>query len=202
MSLLREPLFHFLIAGIVLFLIYGWVGDREPERDTIVVTQGKVDQIVDLWVRTRQRPPTENELKGLIDDWIIEEIMYREAKSLGLDEDDTIIRRRLRQKMEFIAEDVADAAPATDDELRDYFDEHADRFALDAKISFRHIFFNVDERGESATDDAIAARNQLQAGSSGPGTLWRRSSVALRTGGQQYARKYRQCLARHSRMSC
>ena len=168
MNLLKEPLFHFLLGGLVLFLIYGWVGDREAERDTIVVTQGKVDQIIDLWVRTRQRPPTENELKGLIDDWVIEEIMYREAKTLGLDEDDTIIRRRLRQKMEFIAEDFADASPPTDDQLHTYFEEHADEFALDARITFRHVFFNVDERGGSATDDAITARDQLQAGLADP----------------------------------
>lgn len=164
MKFLKEPLVHFLALGALLFVLYGVIGDEQDRPNKIVVTQGKVDNITELWIRTRQRPPTQEELQGLIDDYIIEEILYREAKALGLDEDDTIIRRRLRQKMEFIADDVAAIAEPTDQDLQQFMDEHAQAFRLDALITFEQIFFNEDRRGEAAVDDAVAARDRLIAG--------------------------------------
>lgn len=161
MKFLKEPLVHFLTLGALLFVLYGVIGDEQDRPNKIVVTQGKVDNITELWIRTRQRPPTQEELQGLIDDYIIEEILYREAKALGLDEDDTIIRRRLRQKMEFIADDVAAIAEPTDQDLQQFMDEHAHLFRLDALITFEQIFFNEDRRGEAVADDAVAARDRL-----------------------------------------
>lgn len=164
MKMLKEPLVHFLLIGAALFVLYALVGDDSDQPDQIVVTQAKVDHLIELWVRTRQRPPTQQELSGLVDDYIIEEVLYREAKAMGLDEGDTIIRRRLRQKMEFIAEDLAALSEPSDQDLQLYLDEHPDAFALDARISFEHIFFNEDRRGESTFDDAVQARGQIAAG--------------------------------------
>ena len=164
MKLLKEPLVHFLLLGGFLFLLYGWVGDDERAPDEIVVTQAKIDHLIEIWMRTRQRPPTTQELKGLIDDYVIEEILYREAKALNLDEDDTIIRRRLRQKMEFIAEDLAAIKEPTEEDLRAYLESNPDQFRLDASISFEHIFYNEDKRGESVASDAAADLDALKTG--------------------------------------
>jgi len=164
LTFLKEPLVHFLALGALLFVLYGLIGD-EPDRPTeIVVTEGRVDNIIELWIKTRQRLPTQVELAGLIDDYVIEEILYREAKALRLDEDDTIIRRRLRQKMEFVADDVAAIAKPTDQDLQKFLEEHPEVFRLDALITFEQIFFNQDRRGETTVDDAVAARDKLIAG--------------------------------------
>ena len=101
MKLLREPLVHFLALGVVLYLISGLVGDSAGEReDSILVGAGQIRQLEETFARTWQRPPTVQELDGLIEEHIREEVYYREALAMGLERDDTIIRRRLRQKLE------------------------------------------------------------------------------------------------------
>src|SRR5687767_8844359 len=114
MQLLREPLVHFLLLGAVLFGGFALVGDRSSARTGhIVVTAGHLEHLTVSFTRTRQRPPTAPELAGLIDDYIRDEVLYREALTMGLDRDDTIIRRRLRQKLEFLTEEVSDTAATT-----------------------------------------------------------------------------------------
>ena len=112
-ALLREPLLHFLVLGAAVFAAYGLVskgGREEPGR--LVVTKGQVESMVVGFTRTWQRPPKPEELEGLIRDRVREEVYYREAMALGLDKDDTIIRRRLRQKLEFLTDDLVVQAPA------------------------------------------------------------------------------------------
>jgi hypothetical protein len=109
--LLKEPLVHFLLLALAIFGLYGLTsGKTEPRHDEIVVTGGKIEQLAGLFIKIRQRPPTTVELKELIDDHVKEEILYREALALGLDKDDTVIRRRLRLKMEFLSQAQAEAA--------------------------------------------------------------------------------------------
>ena len=116
----REPLVHFVVLGAILFALAQWRGGGAG-ANAIVITPGQVDAMVATFTRTWQRPPTDEELKGLIDDSVREELAVREAVALGLDRDDTVIRRRLRQKVEFIVEGEVDATPVTDAELQAYF---------------------------------------------------------------------------------
>lgn len=155
MKLFREPLLHFLILGAGLFLLFGAVADRTGERvDQIVVSSGQIDHLVEVWTKTWQRPPTSGELQGLIKDYIKEEILYREARAMGLDKDDTIIRRRLRQKMEFLAEDVAAAAEPTDEQLRAFLEENRDKFRVERGVTFSHVYLNRERRGTALAGDA------------------------------------------------
>ena len=110
------------------------------------------------------RPPTAQELKGLADDYIAEEIYYREAIAMGLDRDDTVIRRRLRQKMEFISEDLASAAKPTDAQLQQYLEQHADKFVQASRLTFQQVFFSSEKRGQAASRDAESLLAELQAG--------------------------------------
>ena len=160
---LREPLVHFLALGALLFLVFQWWGGGGPGSSRIVITPGQIDALVVGFTRTWQRPPTERELKGLIDDYVREEIAVREAMAAGLDRDDTVIRRRLRQKLEFIAEDTIDATPATDAELEAWLDAHPDRFRTEPEVSLRQVYVSVDRRGESARADAEALLARLRA---------------------------------------
>ena len=162
-TLLREPLLHFLLLGAALFGVYGLARDRAPHRtDQIVVPQSQIEQLVIGFTRTWQRPPTVEELTGLIEDRIREEVLYREAMSMGLDRDDTIVRRRLRQKLEFLIPDLASqmAAPSEHD-LQAYLDQHANTYRGEPTVSFDQVFFDRERRGRSTRADAESALTRL-----------------------------------------
>ena len=128
-KVLREPLVHFLALGSLLFLFFAWrAGGSGAGSNRIVITPGHVERLASGFARTRQRPPTEAELKEMVDDHVKEEIAVREASAMGLDRDDTIIRRRLRQKLEFLVEDAVPPAPPTDAEVRAWVNTHPDAF--------------------------------------------------------------------------
>jgi hypothetical protein len=156
--LLREPLLHFFILGAMLFGLYGIVGKKESEPAKIVVSAARINNLANSFARTWQRPPSAEELRGLIDDYIRDEVSYREAKALGLDRDDIVIRRRLRQKLEFVAEDMAAAEPS-DEQLAAYLASNAERFRSDDRFSFRHVYLGAARRDTLEHDaKAVAAR--------------------------------------------
>lgn len=162
-KLIREPLFHFLLLGAVIFLLAGRVrSGRVGSGDKIVVTQSGIESMVVGFSRTWMRPPTQEELQGLVDDYVREEVLYREAKAMGLDQDDVIVRRRMRQKFEFLAEDLAArTGPPTDQELEAYLRQHADKYSEEASFSFEHIFLSREKRGASADAEATAMLARL-----------------------------------------
>jgi hypothetical protein len=175
----HEPLVHFLAIGALLFLIFNWGGASGGGSSRIVITPGQIDAIVAGYTRTWQRPPNDQELKGQLDEQVREEMATREAMALGLDRDDTVIRRRLRQKLEFMNEDARDAMPPTDAELQAWLDAHPDTFRLEPEVAFRQVYLSLDRRGASAEGEAQRLRNQLSR--SGPDTAieWLGDSVLL-----------------------
>jgi parvulin-like peptidyl-prolyl isomerase len=153
--LLREPLLHFLALGALLFLFFEWKGGGSgPASTRIAITPGLVEHLASGFTRTWQRPPTEAELKGLIDEHVKEEIAAREATAMGLDRDDAIIRRRLRQKMEFLVEDAVDQTPPTDVELQAWLGNHEDAFQAESRVAMRQVYVSAEKRGASARADA------------------------------------------------
>jgi PPIC-type PPIASE domain len=161
--LLREPLLHFTLLGAAVFAAYGLVskpGSGEPGR--IVVTQGHVESMAVGFTRTWQRPPSSEELEGLIRDRVREEVYCREAMALGLDKDDTIIRRRLRQKMEFLTDDLVAHAQPTDAELNAYLTAHPDAFRVQRLFTFSHVYLNPDKHGEHLARDTAALLAHLE----------------------------------------
>jgi hypothetical protein len=167
--LAREPLVHFLVLAAIVFAAYAVINRsgemEEPQR--ITVTPAKIEQISGLFAKTWQRPPTPAELKGLIDDFVKEEMYVREALALGLDQDDTVIRRRLRLKMEFMSDAEAGATPPTDAELQAWLDAHPDEFRNPSEVAFEQVFLNPQTRGAAAAADAGALLAALR----GPGGL-------------------------------
>jgi len=154
-TFLREPLVHFLLLGALLFLWYDWSGGGSgPGSNRIVITSGLIDHLASGFQRTWQRPPTEDELKALIDDYVKEEMAYREAVGMGLDRDDTVIRRRLRQKLEFIVEDVVEAAPPTEADLQGWLDEHPEQYSVEPEVALRQVYVSTDRRGDLAAAEA------------------------------------------------
>ena len=162
---LREPLLHFLIIGIGLFLLYQFVrGGNESAPREIVISESRIEALAENFGRTWMRPPTPQELRGLVDDYVKEEVFYREAIAMGLDRDDTVIRRRLRQKMEFVSEDAATTAEPTDAQLQQFLAAHAEKFLEPARVSFQQVFVNPEKRGDAARRDAERILAELQAG--------------------------------------
>src|SRR5687768_669739 len=152
---LREPLVHFLLLGVAIFAVRGWTHKPtadDPEK--IVLTEGEIESMAVGFGRTWRRPPTREELDGLIRDRVREEVYSREAMALGLDKDDTIIRRRLRQKMEFVTDDVAAQAEPTDEDLIAYLNAHPDSFRVERRFTFAHVYLNPEKHGEHLARDA------------------------------------------------
>jgi len=164
--LLREPLLQFLLIGTGLFLLYEAAngGRSEAAPREIVISEARVEALAANFATVWMRPPTAAELKGLIDDYIAEEIYYREAVAMGLDQDDTVIRRRLRQKMEFISEKVADSVEPTEAQLQEYLAQNAGKFARPAELTFRQAYLNAERRGDTLRADAEKLLAELQAG--------------------------------------
>ena len=161
-KLLREPLLHFAVLGFALFLGYHWLGDRVSTRDRIVITQGRIEQLAAGFEAIHQRMPTALELDGMIEESIREEIYSREAIAMGLDREDTIIRRRLMTKLQFLSEDTTAIAEPTDAQLQAYLDAHAADFRVGPRYSLTHIYLDPQRRGEHLDADAQAALVRLR----------------------------------------
>lgn len=144
---LSDPLFHFLVLGGALYLLAPIVGGKETGKDEITITVAGQKHLADLFELTWQRPPTADELKNLVQEHIKEEIYYREALALGLDENDTIVRRRMRQKLEFMQEDLSSAGQPVETELQAYFTAHKDNYKSDRILSFRQVLVSSKRGG-------------------------------------------------------
>jgi hypothetical protein len=163
-TILREPLLHFLAVGAALFLYFHWGGGGSvPTSSRIALTAGQIEHLAAGFTKTWQRPPTEAELKGLLDDWVREEVAVREAMGAGLDRDDTIIRRRLRQKLEFLVEDAAATTAPTEKELQAWLDGHGDAFRIEPQVALRQVFVSRERRGTKAEADARSTLARLRA---------------------------------------
>jgi hypothetical protein len=161
---LREPLLHFFLLGAGLFALYGWLhreGFNAPNE--IVVSRGQVAVLQQQFERVWQRPPTRDELQGLIDNWVREEIFYREGLAMGLDRDDPIVRRRVGQKVQFIVDSAAPAEPSTE-ELQRWLDEHVDKYRTEASYSLQQVYFDPARHADHLRSDIEAARRALTRG--------------------------------------
>jgi hypothetical protein len=151
----REPLVHFLAIGAGFFLLWHAFGDRltaRPQR--IVITPAHVERLAAVWAKTRLRPPSAEELAGLVEQEIDEEILYREAVALGLDRDDLVIRRRLAVKMEFLTDDLAAAANPTEEQLQTFLRLHPDKLNVEPLTTFAQVYVDRSKRAGGATAEA------------------------------------------------
>jgi peptidyl-prolyl cis-trans isomerase C len=169
MKIHREPLFHFLLLGALIFAVSAWRERGRPAENTVArieITAGTVGWLREGFTRQWHRAPDDAELRGLLADHIREEVLYREALALGLDRDDTIVRRRMAQKMEFLTQDIVAVVEPEDAALRKFFEGNAMRYAKAARVSFRHVYFSKERRGGRLEADARAALEALAKGAS------------------------------------
>jgi hypothetical protein len=162
--LLRESLLHFFLIGLALFTVFHYVQpSREPAPSSkqIQLSLDDLAQLALLFQSQWKREPTAPELERLMDTRVQTEILYREALAMGLDKDDEIVKRRMAQKMQFLAEDDAAGRVPTTAELRSWYAKNSYQFAMPSRVSFRHLYFSPDRRATRARDDAVKALAQL-----------------------------------------
>jgi len=168
----REPLLHFLLLGLALFAWFGRVAPDDDGGRRIVVTQAQVDLLATQFAATWNRPATPQELNGLVDSFIRDEILYREGKALGLDRDDAVVKRRVRQKLDVMFEESLAQSPPTDADLEAYLRAHPDSFRRPPVVTFQQLYFGAEAGSEAR---AVAARTALGGGADpaalGQGTL-------------------------------
>lgn len=169
-SLWREPLLHFLVIGVLLFMVYGLVaGPAGPDKDEIVVDQARIASLVENFENTWRRVPTDAELQSLIDAWVREEILYREGVDAGFDQNDPVIRRRVAQKMSFIADGVVPDAPS-DAELEAWLRDNIADYRVPAAYTLRQVYIDP-QRHPDDLDNFIAATRAALLDGDNPETL-------------------------------
>ncbi|CAN7515300.1 peptidylprolyl isomerase [Pararhizobium sp. LjRoot255] len=157
-----EPLVQFLVLGVAVFGLYSGADKSHPDAGARVIEVGKgqLTQMFETFSRTWQRPPTEAEVQGFIDSYVKEEVFYREGTDMRLDRDDTVIRRRMQQKMEFLLEPSIEDLTPKPGELEAYLKAHADKYRIPAQLAFRQVLFKSDapgDKGEMAATQALAS---------------------------------------------
>jgi len=161
---IKEPLLHFLLIGLALFFLFAALNkDSAGPANRIAITRADIEQLQALFQRQWQRPPTPQELQALIEGRVREEVLYREALALGLDRDDTIVRRRMAQKVEFLVADTAVPSQPGEAVLTAYLKDNPERYREPARVSFTHVYFSRDKRAARAATDAEAVLKRLQA---------------------------------------
>jgi peptidyl-prolyl cis-trans isomerase C len=155
-KLAREPLVHFLLIGAAIYALFGFLegdGYNEDER-TVTVSSNDIQSLTGQWAKTRNRPPTEDELAGMIADHARTQILYREAVAMGLDDGDLVIQRRLAQKVEFLARGLVTPADPPDETLIAWYAANAERFKQPDRYSITQIYFDPSKRQQATLEDA------------------------------------------------
>lgn len=161
---IRDPSIQFTVIGVLLFAINSFFQQgAEGDGEEIIVTQNRIQHLSNIFERGWQRPPEPQELQGLIDDYVREEVLYREAVKMGLDQNDTVIRRRMRMKMEFLAKDLVEAVAPPEQVLEDYYAANLAHYTAPAQYTFEQVFLDSDKRAEVA-EDARIVLTKLTAG--------------------------------------
>jgi peptidyl-prolyl cis-trans isomerase C len=170
---LKEPLLHFLLAGAGIYLLFALLGQSEAddvalEENTIVVTKGEIDWFAEMWQKKWNRPPSDIEMVGLVRDHLRQTVLYREAVAMGLNKDDVIIRRRMAQKLEFLAQDLITPEEPSEEELQAFFKANIDRYQIPPLLTFTHVFLDPDKRGDDTLTDAEKLKAELIASTTVP----------------------------------
>ena len=155
-KLVGEPLVHFFIIGALIYVAFAYTGGQVIEDDTrrITITAGEITWLQDVWKKKWNRPPTPQELQGIVKQLLRERVLASEATAMGLDKDDIIIRRRLAQKLEYLSQDLLGGGTPSDEELTVFFAENAKAYEVPAVVTMSHVFFDPDKRGAQALEEA------------------------------------------------
>jgi len=160
--ILREPLIHFLVLGALIFAAFSWLNRDRQSAEEIHISRSQQEHLLSIFTRTWQRPPTAQEFQGLLQDYIRDEIAYREGIALGFDQEDTIIRRRMRQKLELLSDEIVSFTQPTDAQLQQYLEANIEAFRLAPRFDIRQVYISRDRRGAQAEAYALGLLDRLR----------------------------------------
>ncbi len=173
-KIMKEPLLHFLLIGLALFAAFRIVDESPPSvgQDEIIITEAEAETLAAGFAKVWRRPPDADELASLIEDRVREEVFVREATALGMDQNDTVVRRRLRQKMEFLTASVVEAIEPDDTVLVEFYNSENERFRRSGQVAFKQVFL-----GEKPSDADIAASLEILRSGGNPDEMGVRSLI-------------------------
>ena len=161
-NIFKAPLLHFTLLGALLFVLYAWLNPESMERnDRIVISEGKVKHIANRYAKKWKKEPTPEELKSLIDDYVLTEIYYLEGVKLGFDKNDVEIKRRVRQKIEMISNEILSALDVKDEELQGYLNDHPEKYTKDATYTLKQIYINANKHSDTLDAYLLTIKEQL-----------------------------------------
>ncbi len=163
MQLTKEPLAQFLLIGVAIYAVYGFLGtpDDSANERTVTVTAGELQAMADQWLKLWNRPPTDQELSGVIRDHVRVLILSKEAIAMGLDDGDVVIQRRLAQKLQYLADSLITPKEPTEKEMTEWYAANSEKFKAPDLYTITHVFFDPDKRDVKALEDAEALRERL-----------------------------------------
>ncbi len=147
-SIFKQPLIHFLLIGLALFILFSLVNTQEDAENKIILDQSDLERTIATWEMQWNRPPTAEELTNLLKSNIRQEVFYQEALAMNLDHNDEIIKRRLSQKMEFLSNDLANMTPPTEEELKAFYEKNEEKYYTPYNYSLYQIVFTADKNGK------------------------------------------------------
>ena len=157
--IISEPLFQFLIIGALLFFVYGLI-NTEESRNEIVVDTNLINELAAKWELKRNRQPSLQELKGLVNQYIEQEVLYREALAMNLDHNDEIVKRRLAQKMEFLSDGLAESLQPTEEMLVTYYEENKENYKKSPIYTMQQVYFSEEKRVNVFEDAKSALKSE------------------------------------------
>jgi len=161
----KEPLVQFLLMGGCIYAVFALFGtpEEDPGENLVHVDAARIEGMISQWESSRQRPPTRQEMQGLIDSYVKEEVLFRQAVSMGLNENDPTTRRRMAQKLEFLTSDLASAVQPAEGQLEQYYADNEATYRVADEMTFIQVFFNPDDRKDATIEDAKAELVKLKA---------------------------------------
>lgn len=165
-QIVKEPLVHFLLIGFAIFSVYALVNPSTTQDKRVVVDNGRIKNIIAMFEKKWHRAPSDAELQGLIDDYVLEEIYYRQAIEMGMDQNDVIVRRRLRQKMEFFTTSAAAMVEPEEEDLKQYLQQNADKYKADNRYSFEQVYISSDRSPQELKHRLSETKQALMLGGS------------------------------------
>ena len=170
-SLLREPLLHFVLIGALVFALYASLAPSESPSDAppavsrrVEVTETRLHEQLGVFRQNQGRPPSHAELTKAADDWVHDEVLFREALVRGLDRNDPLVRQRLVKLMQWYLTGSAKSGEPSEAELRSYYEANRERYRAAGGINFEQVFFSTNRRGVTAESDARITFLSLEAG--------------------------------------
>lgn len=161
---IKEPLIHFVIISSIIFLVYDTINNESVNTNIIIISESRVEQLTNEILNSKNRLPVSKEIDIAIESFALNEIYLREARELGLHQGDKIIERRLRQKMEYLLDEMASIQEPDSDELKRFYQANIEQYKSPVTYSFTQIYVSTDRDKEKLSQHLKEQQLRIEQG--------------------------------------